>query len=163
MEIFGLDVLKSAIIIAVVLLYWKFIYYPYHKRDYTPISIFIIGATLFFIGIYAFFFEKSVILSDVLILYSIFFLFLAVSFTEVLIGIHKHGLRKDVDITLTWAKRVFPFVPFWGWMIIAFPALFFIPVATLKILGPEHVVFWGMVFLAWVASGLKLYRKEIAK
>jgi hypothetical protein len=163
MQILGLDVLKSVMIVLVVLLYWKFVYYKYHKNAITPISYFAIGALLVFIGFYAFFFEGSVTFENVRIIHYIIPAFLIVSFLMVIRGINKHGLDDDVDITLTWTRKTFPFIPFWIWMIIAFPALFFIAIATYAILGPEHIVFWSMIFLAWVASDRRLYQKRIAK
>lgn len=163
MEILQLNILKSLIIILFIILYWKFVYYPLHKKDYTPISFFVVGGILFFVGIYAFFFKKIINFENIKILYSILFIFLVVSFSMVVVGIKKHKLSSDVDITLTWAKRTFPFLPFWFWMIIAFPALFFVMVASNYLLGREHIVPWSMIFLAWVASNLRLYRKKLAK
>jgi hypothetical protein len=163
MEILGLDVLKSVSIVLIVLLYWKFIYYRYHKDSYTPISFFIVGGTLFFIGIYAFFFENSVIFENIRILHYILPVFLIVSFAMVITGMHKHKLDSDVDITLTWTKKILPFIPFWFWMIIAFPVLFFVIIATYRLIGNEHVVIWSMIFLAWIASNRRLYKKRIEK
>jgi len=157
-----MELLKSLIIVAVVLIYWKFVYYPYHKKDYTPISFFFIGGGLFFYGLYLFFNER-VIFSEISLVYYIMLGFLITSFTLLLISIKKSKLKTDIDITLTWAKKTFPFMPYWSWMIIAFPALFFILIATYGLLGQEHIAFWGMVFIAWIFSNLKLYKKHIRR
>ena len=158
MEIIQFNLIKSIIILLVVLLYWKFIYYKYHEEDYTPFSFFSFGAILFFIGLYEFI-RSNVIYSNITLIYGACLIFLVISFSLVIYGIKKRGLNKKVDITLTWTKKVFPFVPFWFWMIIAFPALFFIMLATYYLLGPEHIIFWAMVFLAWIASNVRLIRK----
>ena len=162
MEILGLNLIKSIIIIAIILFYWKFVYYRYHKKTYTPISFFVVGGILFFIGLYNFI-KGNIVIKDIIILYSICLVFLVVSFSFVIYAIQKHGLKKDVDITLTWTKKIFPFLPFWFWMLIAFPAIFFIMAATYFLIGPEHAVVWLMIFLAWIKSNLRLYNKEIVK
>lgn len=159
MEILGLDVLKSAIIIVIILLYWKFVYYKYHKK--APLSFFVIGGPFVIYGIYLFA-KGLVTFSDVAAISYIVLFFLIISFSLVLVAIKRHGLKSDVDLTLTWARKTFPFLPYWFWMIIS-PVLFFFVVSTYWLIGREYVIFWGMIFLAWIFSNRRLYRKEIAK
>jgi len=150
---------KITLIIAGVILYWKFVYYKYHRKNFTPISLCIGGGILFLYGLYLFSIKKSVIFQDVATLYFILVAFIAISFVLTIIGISKHGLNKNIDITLTWAKKMFPFIPYYFYYVfIDLPVFFFMLVATYGTLGQEHVFFWSLVLLAWVASGIKLYK-----
>jgi|APSaa5957512622_1039677.scaffolds.fasta_scaffold30499_1 hypothetical protein len=157
-----MDPLKSLIILGCMLLYWKFIYYPFHKKDYTPISFFVLGGGLFFYGCYGFIQGVSNF-HNIKFVYIIMVIFLACSFSLLLIAIKKHGLKTDIDITLTWAKKTFPFLPFWFWMIISFPAIFFVQLATFDLIGAEHIAIWVMVFIAWVFSNFRLTRNYILR
>jgi len=163
MEIWGLDVLKSAMIIIVILLYWKFVYYKYHKKAITPILFFLAGGISFFIGIYTLI-NHRVSFEDIKYVYYALMVFALFSFASVIYAVSKHGLNNDVDITLTWCKNVFPFVPYYFWMVVAiFPSFFFITFTTYYALGNEHVVLWAMIFIAWIRSNVRLYRKEVLK
>ena len=155
-----MELLKLTIILLVILVYWKFVYYPFHKKDYTPISFFALGGGLFFWGLYKFI-NESVTFSDIKTIYLLMCLFLTTSFFLLFIAIKKHTLKTDIDITLTWAKKTFPFLPYGFWMIISFPAIFFIQLATLDLLGPEHIALWGMIYLVWLASNYRLTKSFI--
>jgi hypothetical protein len=157
-----IDPLKSLIILGAILLYWKFVYYPFHKKDYTPISFFILGGGLFFYGVYIFLIGNTTI-QNIIVIYSTMCIFLLASFSLLFMAIRKHGLKTDIDITLTWAKKTFPFLPFWFWMIISFPAILFIQLATFDLMGEEHLILWGMIFLAWIFSNYRLARDFILK
>ena len=152
-----MNILKILLIILCVLLYWKFVYYKYHKRDFTPISYFIFGGILVILGIY-FFAKGWVSFSNVRIIYLLMAFSLLGAFTLVSYGVKKKGLVKDVDITLTWAKKTFPKISYHFWLILAFPAIFFMIISTRHILGEEFIFFWLMILLAHTASNYRLYR-----
>ena len=163
MEILGLNLVRSIIIILIILLYWKFVYYPYHKKN-VNLSLFLSGTViLFFIGIYSFFFAKTVAFYDIAAIYSLIFIFMTGTVILEGISLKDHKLDGDVDLTLALFRQIMPFIPHWFWLIIAFPALFFIAAGTYTILGKEHVLFWAMIFIAWVFSDIRLYHKRIAK
>jgi hypothetical protein len=154
-----MDLVKIILIIAVVGLYWKFVYYKYHGKDFTPISLCVGGGILFIYGFYLFFIKKSVFFQDVAILYFIMLIFAAMSYTLTVIGISKRGLSKNIDITLTWIKKFFPHIPPYFWYVfVDVPAFFFVLVATYGILGQEHIFFWGLILSAWVVSGIRLFK-----
>lgn len=158
MEIFGLDVLKSAVIILVVLIYWKFVYYKYHKEDFTPISVGSASVILVCIGIYALFFERSVVFAEISFLYYVLVVFLVGTCILEGIALSKHEMDKDIDITFSWLNRKLPFIPVWLWMTLAFPAFLFMIIATFKLFGKEYFVLWAMILLAWAASGVRLLK-----
>ena len=114
-------------------------------------------------GAYNWLFQKTLSFQDISILYHISIVFLAVSFTFVFLGMKKHGLKKGIDITLTWTDKLLgkPFI--YIIMIISFPAFIIILMGTYKILGQEHIIFWSMIFLAWVVSGYKLLTKYVLR
>ena len=160
MEIFGLEVLKSLAIILVVILYWKFVYYKYHKRDITPILFFVLGGALAIYGFYSWFFEKSVAFNDIAVLAYVFLAFAAISLSIVIIALRKHGFVKDVDITLTWIKKHFGKTIAYLCMPFALVIYVFIMFATYRILGKEYIIFWIMILGAWIKSGIVLLKKE---
>lgn len=163
MEIFGLNLVKSLIIIIVVLLYWKFVYYRYHRKLITPLSFVFVGGAIGLYGVYCWLIDKTVYYQNVKFLYFISVVFGIVSFSLVLVAMSKHKLKKDIDITLTWTDRILgrPFVYFM--ILIAFPAFFMIMLGTYVLLGKEHIILWIMIFLAWIASDIRLYRKEVMR
>lgn len=163
MEILEFDVAKSISIILAVLLYWKFVYYKYHEKDITPISFIVGGGALAIYGFYAYYFEKSISFNNIVPTIYIFLAFAVFSFISLLFVVHKWGLHKGNDITLTWLKKTFPFVPYWFWMIAVLPAFFFIMIATYKFLAKEYILFWIMILLAWIRSNIRLYKNYILK
>jgi hypothetical protein len=153
-----MEYIKSAIIIVAFILYWTFIYYRFHEHDFTPISIMAAGAFLIFLGGYGFF-TGNVAASDVKIIYMAGLFFLASSYVLVGLGTKKYGLKKEIDITLTFLNRLGG-----KWCVVvlsslAFPLFFFMMAGSYRLLGPEHICGWGMIFLAWTASGIKLAKR----
>ena len=163
MEILGLDALKSAVIILAVLLYWKFVYYKYHKKDFTPISFFVVGGCLVVYGFYAWYFEKIVSFENIKIIASIFLVFAAFSLSLVFFAIRRHGFIKEVDINLTWIKKHFGIVFAYLCIFLAFPVYVFIMLGTYRILGKECIIFWALIILAWAFSNIRLIKKGMLK
>jgi hypothetical protein len=152
-----MEYIKALIIIAAFLIYWVLIYYRFHYHDFTPISLIIGVATLAIFGGFEFF-KGHVAFADVNVVYFIGAAFLTASYILVGIGAKKHGLRKEIDITLTflhkrgkWFPRVF--AP------LGYLAFFFMMAGTYRLLGPEHIFAWGMIFIAWAVSGIRLSRR----
>ncbi|VVB79641.1 Uncharacterised protein [uncultured archaeon] len=152
-----MDFVKGIIIILCVLIYWKLVYYKYHTKSITPFLFFFAGGASFFVGLWAVI-SNRINFQEILPIYYLVAGYMLFSFILVFVGISKKGLGKKVDITLTWAKKVFPIFPFYFWMLVAFPALFFIMLATLFFLGQEHIFFWAMVLLAWILSNYRLFK-----
>ncbi len=152
--------IKEIIIVLVVILYWAFVYYPYHKRDYTPISIIVGGGILVFVGIYGFV-SGIVSIYNILSIAITLLVLMGISFILLLIAIRKHGLKTDIDITLTWIKRKLGK----SWvnvaLIIAYPSLFFVIAGTYVLLGKEYYVLWIMIFAAYIISNVKLFVRYI--
>ena len=155
--------LKIALIILGVLLYWKFIYYKYHTKPITPFLYFSVGGLLTLYGIWLFFIQKTITTIQIIPIYATTLIFLIVSFYLVVVAVKKHKLKKEIDITLTWAKKNFNFLPYEFWMIISAPAIFFIMISTYYLLGEEHITLWAMILLAWIFSNYKLTKNYLSK
>jgi hypothetical protein len=163
MEIFGLDVLKSALLILAMILYWKFVYYKHHTEDITPISMILAGGCLVVYGSYSWLKLGSVSFSDISVLAHIFLLLALISFFILILELRKHGFVKDVDITLTWIKRNFGEITAYLCILLVLPVYVMIMFGTYSIFGKEHVVLWAMVILAWIKSNIVLLRKNPLK
>lgn len=150
--------IRALVIIAAFLIYWALIYYRFHNHDYTPLSLVSAGAFLFFVGMHEFFIGK-VTFFDIRWVYLVGVLFLVAAFSIVGIGAKKHGLKKQVDITLTFFNKVGGKGLMYFCLVIAFPAFFFIMAGSYYFLGQEHVFAWGMIFLAWIASSARLIKR----
>jgi len=158
MSLFDLDLIKSLIIILVVILYWKFIYYKYHTKPITPILFAIFGLILASVGFYYWFFKKIVLFKEIQPVGYILLLFITLSFIFILIGIKKHGLNPRLDITLSWVDKNFGRIFVYLTMIGTYPVLIFTMFTTFVLLGKEYIVFWIMIFIAWTISGIKVLR-----
>jgi len=150
-------------IIVAVLVYWRFVYYKYHEKDFTPISFLVVGVPLLFYGIYAFFFEKSVVLNDIKLIFIVGIIFLIIAFILDFIGIKKHGLKRKLDITLDWYNKIFGKKSICVLIILSFPGFLFLMAGTFRIFGQEHLFFWGLIFLAWVFSDIRLLKNYVIK
>jgi len=157
-----MNFIKVIIIILFVLLYWKFIYYKYHRKPITPISFFIFFSTFGVFGIYLLL-KNLIFVSDIIPIYTVLSVWTLVSWILVIIAKNKHRLNDNIDITLTWCTKKIPFIPYYFWMIITFPAFFLMMLSSRFILGPEHIFLWGLIFLAWVKSDYILIKKSILK
>jgi len=157
-SLFGLNLIKSLIIILVVLLYWKFVYYKYHKKPITPLLFAVLGSILAIIGFYFWFMDKGVRFKEIIPLFYVLLLFITLSFIFALIGIKKYDLNPKIDITLSWVDKTFGRIFVYLTMIGTYPVLIFNMIATFILLGKEYVVFWMMIFVAWTISGTKVLR-----
>lgn len=149
--------IKALIIILAFVLYGVFVYYRFHYSDYTPISIIIVGTLLVALGMYEFFLGYITAL-DIKSIYLVGVFFLVVSYSFVALATKKYGLEKKVDITLTFLNKIGGKWLVYFCLVLAFPAFFFIMMGTHTLLGPEHVYAWGMIFLAWAVSNVRLFR-----
>lgn len=102
-----INILKSLIIIIVVLLYWKFVYYKYHRKNITPITLLTGALVSSLFGLYELFINKSANFEDIKIIYFCILFWLIFHTIFILIGIKRHGLNKDIDITLTFLYSKF--------------------------------------------------------
>lgn len=150
--------IKILIIILVFILYWIFIYYRFHYSDFTPISLIVIGIFLAIFGGFKFFKDGNVNFIDIKIIYFIGVLFLAISYILILCSVKKHGLKKKVDITMTFLNKIGGKKLAVFMAILGFPSFFFMMAATYILIGPEHIYAWGMIFLAWSVSGIRLFK-----
>lgn len=150
-----MEYIKVAIIVLAFLLYWFFVYYRFHYHDFTPISLIVSGAALAIFGGFEFF-KGNVAFSDINLVYFIGIFFLTVSYVLVGMGTKKHGLRKEIDIMMTFLHKGAKWLPPF-FAVLGYPAFFFIMAGTYKLLGPEHIFAWGMIFLAWTVSGIRLF------
>lgn len=155
--------LKPLLIVAVVVLYWLFVYYPNHYSSYTPISFVVGGALLFFIGIYGFFIKKDVKFKDLKYMYYVVLFFAVVSELFILIAVQKHGLVPGIDITWAWIAANLGVFAVVVAVILSFPVYLVFLAGTYKLIGKEHVYLWGMVCLAWIVSNTKLFIRFILK
>ncbi len=158
-----MDWIKGTVVIIIILLYWRFIYYKYHEKNFTPLSFVLYGGFAGIIGFYSLFILKTVKFSDYNWLFYILAGFAAISFSLVLIGWKKHSLISGVDITLHWIDKVLgrPFV--YIAMLVTFPVFFFALAGSYTLLGKEHIFLWGMVILAWIKSNIRLFRHYILR
>lgn len=163
MEIFELNILKSFIIILVIILYWKFVYYKYHKKDITPITLLSCALVSSIIGLYELLIDKQIKFQQISIIYFAILFWLVFHTIFILIGIKRHGLNKDIDITLTFIYNKFGKIFVIFTMIGSFILPFFMVFGTYFLLGREHIILLAMIFLAWIASGLKLFFKKVIK
>jgi len=140
------------------LLYWKFVYYKYHKRDFTPISVGFVSIALVSIGIYAYYFEGSITFKEIAALWFICVIFLigACIFEGILLYKEGEKINKNIDITFTWLRKKMPFIPVWLYLLLSFPAFIFMLMATKRIFGEEYIILWIMVFIAWTFSTFRL-------
>lgn len=151
-----MEYLKILIIVAVILIYWAFIYYRFHRSDYTPISMLAGGLVLAAFGVYGLV-NGKVFLSDISLVYFVLLIFLTGSCVLVGSGSRKRGLSKQIDVTMTFWKKKANWIPRF-FMVFTYPLFLFMMLGTRFLLGPEHVFAWGMIFLAWTVSGIKLIR-----
>jgi len=162
-EMFGFNVIKSLAIILAVTLYWKFVYYKYHKKDITPISIFIGGIISIIIGFYGFFIDKSISFGDIIPVCAVSLVFLAFSFILIFIASRKYGLQKDIDITLTWIDKYLGRFWVYAAVVIAFPVFPFIIAGTYWLLGKEYIILWVLIGFAWFIDGPRILFRHILK
>jgi len=160
MEILNLSAPKSFVIFLGMLVFWKFFYYKYHKKLAVAIMLSSVSAIFCLIGIY-YAISNLFLTWDILALY--YFFLICMSLTVILenLILMKHQMNNNIDITLTFFKKIMPFIPFWFWFAIAFPALFFIIVGANVIFGKEYIILGIMVSGAWVASLTRLFRRYI--
>lgn len=152
---------KPLLMFVVVVLYWIFVYYPYHYSAYTPISFVVAGTVLFFLGIYGIFIKKDVKFKDLKYLYYVILGFAVVSEIFILLAVHKHGLLSGIDITWAWiAERLGSAVAVLA-AVLSFPVYYVMLAGTYKLLGKEHVYIWGLVCLAWTVSNIRLLIKFV--
>jgi len=163
MEILGLNLLKSLIIIIGMLLYWKFVYYKYHEAPGGPLN-FIVWMTIFGLaGAYGLLISKTLIFQNFKIVFIIFALCYFLGTILVYTATKKHGLTKGIEITYNWIYRHTGKFFVYLMLVLIYPILFFTIAGTSFILGPEHVILWTMIFLAWIRSGYKLAKNYILK
>jgi len=147
---------KIIAILVLVVLYWIFVYYPYHYFIYTPISGLVVAGACVVYGFYCFFIEKSVRFDDVRIVSYLISAMSVIMLIFVNLAITKHGLSNNVDIMLTFFRDYLGMSFAYVGMVIAWPCLLFVGIATYRIIGKEHIYLWVMLFLAWLASNVKL-------
>src|SRR3989344_3997005 len=150
------EYLKPVLIVLTVLIYWIFVYYPYHYSNYTAISFIVGGGILFFIGIYSLFFEKSFGFKEIKALYLTVLAFSIVSEILILIAFIKHGFVEEIDITWFWVYQNLGFPIAIFAILMSFISYLFILAGTYRILGKEHVYLWGMILIAWFVSNVRL-------
>lgn len=156
-----MNLIKVTIILALTCLFYIY-YYKIHKKDITPILFVIVGLPVFIYGIFLFT-RKIISFGDISLVYYITIIFIVSTSILECIGVKRKGMNKNVDITLTWLKKIIPFFPWYLWLILAFPAFFFFQITTYKLLGPEHIFLWIPIFTAWFASGIRLIKYLIHK
>jgi hypothetical protein len=160
MEIFGLNLLKSFIIITLIILYWKFVYYKYHKNIITPLSFVVYSAIIGGIGFYEVI-KGTIKFSDISLMFIIFSIWGLFSFFLVFVGWKKHGLIKKVDITLTFINKYFGRIFVYLAMIISFPVFYFDMAGSYYVFGKEYIIFWILILGAWIVSNIRLIRRAI--
>ena len=153
--------IKVLIIILVFLFYWTFVYYRFHYSDFTPISVIVAGILLLVIGVRQFTIG-NITLAEIKTVYLIGTLFLTLSYLLIAFAIKKHGLNKKVDITFVFLNKIGGKWLVYFFAALGFPSFLFIMAGTYYVIGQEHVYAWGMIFLAWAFSGIKLFKYTIS-
>jgi len=144
---------KIFLIVFAVLLYWVLIYYPYHDTDVAPLTLIFGGAVLFLIGIYAFFFEKSVKFNDVKIAFIFLFIIGIVDIAFMVISMMHHGVLDSIDKTIF---LVYKYTGIYGVItmyLLSYPSYFFMLIGSHRALGKEYIYLWIMILLALIHSG----------
>ncbi len=155
--------MKIIAIVLAIVIYWKFVYYPYHYSSYTPISFVVAGAVLFFAGIYGLFIKKDVKFKDLKYLYYVILFFAVVSEVFILLAVLKHGLLPGIDITWAWIAVNLGNIPLILIILLSFPVYLIMLAGTYKLIGKEHVFIWGMICLAWIVSNYRLFVTYVIK
>lgn len=159
-QIWGLNLIKSLIIILAVLLYWKFVYFKYHKAPWGPLNfVFFIGI-FSSIGAYAFF-SESVVFQDFKNVFIVYAAFYFISTLLVYTAYKKHGLTSKIEITYSWIYWNFGKSAVYFVLILIYPALFFTIAGSRLIFGPEYIIIWILIFFAWIRSDIKIVRNYI--
>jgi hypothetical protein len=112
-------------------------------------------------GAYAVIIDETVEFEHIKLVYAASVLFLLGSYALILLAVRKRPLNPEIDITLSWIDRTFGRPHVYISVILSFPAFALIVAGTRKILGPEHLWFWVMIFSAWFVSGVRLFGKTI--
>ncbi len=154
--------IKAIIIILVVLIYWTIVYYRFHYKPYTPISLIAGGFILGVIGLYGLF-NGNVTFFDISLIYYIIIGFYVISHILIYLGAMKHGLIPGVDITLNWIKQRFGMWAVYLGCLIIYPLIFFVIAGTYLLLGKEQVYFWGLIIIAWTISNIKLLVRYVLR
>lgn len=150
-------IVKPALIVLAVILYWVLIYYPFHYSAYTPISAVAAGTILLILGIYSLFIKKDVKFRHIKPVYLIFLVLMIISDIGLLIASLKHGLTPEVDITISFVYRNFGLFTAIVTNMLGYLAAIVAMAGTYKLLDREHLYLWIMVFLAWSVSTVKLF------
>jgi len=150
-------IVKPAIIVLAVLLYWVLIYYPFHYSAFTPVSAIAAGTILLVLGIYSLFIKGDVKFKHIKPVYFIFLALMIISDIGLLIASLKHGLTPEVDITISFIYRNFGLFTAIIANMLGYLAAIVAMAATYKLLDREHFYLWIMIFLAWTVSTVKLF------
>jgi hypothetical protein len=148
---------KPIAIVLTIILYWIFIYYPYHYSVYTPIGAAVIGTLLVGLGFYSLFIKKEIKFKQIRREYFIFLALMLISDICVIIASLDFGLIPQVDITLAWLRDNFGLVLTIVFELLSYPFFVLIFAGTYKILNKEHFYLWLLVFLAWTVSIARLF------
>ena len=161
MIVYG-DMIKEIVIILVVLLYWKLFYYNHRSPKTSQFYLLIPAVIACLAGIYSFFIGDA-IPKNVYVISFIVLVYDALAFINIGLVLRKHKLNHKIDFTLTWIKKTLGIFFVYVAVIISFPALFFIVLGTYKLLGYEHIYLWVLVLIAWLVSGIKLFKNHVIK
>jgi len=155
--------LKGIIIILIVLIYWKFIYYNHRTKDNAQFYVLIPAGIATLIGLYTYFFIERIAFSNINILFYTNVVYLSTGFILVFLASLKHGLKPKIDYTLSWFDKVFGRFFIYLSFIIAYPAFFFMITGTYKVFGEEHIYLWILILGAWTVSQTKLFLRYVRR
>ena len=146
---------RGLLIVIGVLLYWVFVYYPFHYTIFTAIFMITSVSVLSIIGGY-YLLIREIELKDVEPIVFLCFVGHLISIIFIFYFSLNYGMSERVDITFSFIYHAFGLLPAVIIALMFFPAIVFLAIGTRKIFGEEYIYFWMMVLLAWIASGFKL-------
>ena len=149
------------IVVIFIIFYWKCVYYPHHESDAVPISLFLLGLFLGSIGLFYFLagqITTPILMTNVIPVYTVFVLFMAAAYSLIYIGYKnkQNHINRHIDVFLSVMKKLklWSIVPLL--IAISFPLVLFIVMGTFILFGSDHIYIWGLVFIGWIASDIRL-------
>lgn len=140
------------------LTYTLFVFFPFHRKAFTPLSIIIASAIAGSLGI-ASFIRKEVLFQQVSL---VFYILASLIFASLFFGlfIYKKG-GIGIDITLNYISKKFGMKAVYLFALILIPASLFVVYGTYSLLGKEHIFFWTVVFIFGSVSSLRTIKETI--